>query len=479
MPLDKQQLEELRDAWRQNPDDRDSGVRLAQYYADLGWYNEAIELYRELMNRFGQDYAIILEYGNICFNRQDIENAYEAFERLTTLRPRKLEGWNNLGIVHLTRKDFDAARRCFEKVLELEPDNYGALLNLGNYYDQKEENQRAIELFEKAAEARPDFADAWFNLGNAYVKAQRLRDAIPAYQKAIRYQPEFPSALKNLGVVYERLDQVDAALKLYTEALELNKADAGIYMNIASIHTRRKEYDKAKDFFLRSVRLSPKSPAGWMGLRELSLLKGDIETYTKSTLAIIHRLDADTIADTVRKLRRLQQFARIDEIIKLSDKLDKRSDELDAERILAYQRKDEQKGKAAALFKRLSGTEAMTDTIRAVLAEYSLQNKQFDEAVTQVNKLHHKDSISLRLQWQALISQGKTDKAERQIRKYLLSHQGCPDCWYFLAVIAALDNNADQARGHLTRALENGFAETELLQQLPLLWELYEELTTV
>ncbi|MFW5775331.1 MAG: tetratricopeptide repeat protein, partial [Chitinivibrionales bacterium] len=154
IPLDKQQLETLREAYQQNPQIRDNGMKLAQYYADLGWYNEAIELYQELMSKFGQDYALLLEYGNICFNRQDIQNAYNAFVKLTDIKPNKLEGWNNLGIVHLTRKDFESARRCFEKVLEIEPQNYGALLNLGNYYDQKGQIQRATELFEKAAQAR-------------------------------------------------------------------------------------------------------------------------------------------------------------------------------------------------------------------------------------------------------------------------------------------------------------------------------------
>ncbi len=478
IPIDKQQLESLRNAYDQAPDDRDNGVKLAQYYADLGWYNEAIELYKELMSKFNHDYGIILEYGNICFNRQDYQGAFTAFTQLTDLKPEKLEGWNNLGIVHLTRGDVGAARRCFEKVLEIEPDNYGALLNLGNYYDQKEDVDKAIEFFEKAADARNDFADAWFNLGNSYIKARRLEDAVSAYEKAVKFQPEFFSAIKNLGVAFEYLDQKQKALDCYMQALELNKADAGIYMNVASIYTKQREFDKAKDYLLRSVRLSPKSPAAWMGLRELSLLKGDIETYVKSTLAIIHRLDADIIADSILKLNRLQQHKYVDEILKLADKLGKQSDLLDAQRLLAYKRKNYSGGKIAAIYKRLISLEDAPDAIRSALAEFSMQNKRYDETVRQVEKIHLKDNSSLKLQWQALIGRGEVTKAERQIRKYLLSHQGCPECWYLLAVIAVKRDRMDEARGHLTKAAENGFADLDMLSSQPALAAIYDEIVS-
>jgi len=65
-----EKLEALRAACVKNPDDREAAVQLAQFYVDLGWLNEAMDLYRELLKTIKDDYTLLLDYGNLCFRKK-------------------------------------------------------------------------------------------------------------------------------------------------------------------------------------------------------------------------------------------------------------------------------------------------------------------------------------------------------------------------------------------------------------------------
>jgi tetratricopeptide (TPR) repeat protein len=470
-PVDEK-LSLLRSTFAENPGDLDAGSRLAQRYADLGWYNEAIEVYRGLITQHQDNFSLLLDYGNTCFKKQDHEEARSVFKKLTVINPCRIEGWNNLGIVQLALKDNNAAILSFKKVLELEPDNAGALLNLGNCYDREGKAQEASALFLKAATVRPYFADAWFNLGNAYLGAGDAKKAVDAYKRAIRLQREFPSALKNLGVAYEQTGGFDEALDCYTKALQLNKTDSGLYVNLGNVAVKKKEYDQAKQWYSRAVTLSPREMAGWMGLRHLALVKGDIDGYVKSTLAVLPRLDAAAISESAMVLRELSHFAEADDLIGRAESLGISGDEFDAERMLSTLRKSSGTGTAAALYKRLRASNKPSDHVLACCALYAYQNGRLEDAIGFARRCTARDAMLEAMLWEGMIAEHKIDEAEAAIQEYLRRHVDCPPAWFLLAKIRADQQETTQARQYLARALESGFSDLDKIASDPALHEI-------
>ena len=470
-----QELENLREAYKANPEDKDAGTRLAQHYADLGWLNEAITIYKDLVERYPDQFSILLAYGNICFSKQQNKEALKIFQKLTVLKPDRVEGWNNLGIVQLSMKDYTAAQSSFKKVLELEPQNHGALLNMGNYYDHVGEIDKAIEMFKKATAVKPYFSDAWFNLGNAYLKQKKYEKAIDVFEKSLKYNPKFSSALKNIGYSYEKIDNFEKAEKYYLKALERNKTDHTLYINIASIYLKQNKNDKAKDFFLRAVKLAPNDAAGWMGLRQLSLKKGDIKTYVKSTLSILHRLDSDEIAESVKILRKLRQYEDVKVILKSADKLQKVSDELDAERMVANAHTD--KDKASIIYRRLSGKASTSGHILHCLAEYCMKTGAADNVIKHISDIDKKEIADMELLWTALIEKNEIDIAEQLIESYLQDNQDCFEGWFQLAKINAIRGDKDAAKEFLIHALEAGFPDIDLIENDQHLKEIYNAIS--
>jgi tetratricopeptide (TPR) repeat protein len=312
---------------------------------------------------------------------------------------------------------------------------------------------------------KPDFPDGWFNLGNALCALEHYPEAVEAFEKSMKYQREFPSALKNLGYAYERMGDPDAALDNYKKALELAKGDAALYVNIANVCVMQKKYDEAKTHYLLSVKLSPKEIAGWMGLRHLALLKGDVESYAKSTLAVVTRLTPEALAESLMVLREFEHFDKVDELLCRLDADAIAGDELDAERLLAYQRTDSYPGKIIALSKRLREVSSPSEHVRSCLARYAYDVREYSGALRHLESLGEPRMSDRKLLWQACIALSQYDKVQKLLREYLDDHNDCFDAWYFLAVVKIKRNEKEAAREFLIKALEFGFSDIEMLEK--------------
>jgi tetratricopeptide (TPR) repeat protein len=297
------------------------------------------------------------------------------------------------------------------------------------------------------------------------------------FEKALHYDPLFFSAMKNAGYAWERLENLEKALSYYEQALERNKADGSLYVNIATVYTKLGRFDEAKEYFLRSVKLAPRDPAGWMGLRDLSLKKGDIKTYTRSTCSILHRLEVESIAESLRVLRRLKQFEAVDTIIRQADALDLKGDLLDAERLLAYQRQGS--GSAAGIiYKRLNSIARPPNPVLHCLAEYCFSTSRFDAALQPLRTMVEAEPEDHLLLWKSLSATGAGIEAEERIQRYLRDHPDYFEAWFQLARVRASRNDEAGARECLLRAMETGFNDLDQIENEPMVKRIFASITT-
>jgi tetratricopeptide (TPR) repeat protein len=231
--------------------------------------------------------------------------------------------------------------------------------------------------------------------------------------------------------------------------------------------------EEARDYFLSAVRLAPREMAGWMGLRQLSFLKGDVESYVRSTLAVLPRLDAVAIARTCANLRYLDRLKQRDAIVEQCDEQGKKGDELDGERLLAYQGRPDKAASLPVLEMRLCAIEQPSDMLCMSLATYFGAAGQSDKARQWLARMGEQTPRSRALVWEIALQSGIFEQELPALKQYLLEQPDDYEAWFALARMHERSGNRSLAREALIRALENGFTDEQRLEgdDIRAVWE--------
>ncbi len=470
------EIEELRRLFRENPQDLSSGLALVQCCADHGWYNESLDICRKLLQSHPSEYALLLEYANVLYRHKDYAEAKTIFSKLTLLKPERIEGWNNLGILELAAGNIEAAAEAFTKVLEVEPQNPGALLNLGNYYSEKGDAAKAVTYFEQATAVKADFPEAWFNLGNSYLVLRDYQRAKIAYERAIYFDMRFGSAYKNLGFTCEKLEDFENARKQYIKAFELNKADAGILMNLVGIYIKQNNLEGAFDCCKKAVRLSPREPSGWLALRRIALELRDHLSYFKATLAVVSRIGDSDLALSIDDLRDMDSEDEAQKLLEHADRLSRGGDMLDALRMVMYKKRKLQPGRTTLLFRRLSLLPDPEPLVVRCMAEYAYMVGSYERVIRLLEPL---DDLTIRhkiLLWRSYVRVGKAELAEKLALEYDQQHPGSFDCLVLLAELRAAAKDEEKAREYLVKACSSGKGDFLSLQVNPALLKIFRSI---
>ena len=166
---------------------------------------------RRLANMPDASSEVFEALGQLCLERDLIDEAAAASERATALNPSLPEAWHRLGIIHMLRQNAEAARDALERVVELRPLHAPALNNLGFVLQQ---------------------------LGLNAMASSR-------YRQALAIDPGYVEAHSNLAAVLGMAGSYDEALTHAKRAIELNPQYLGAYMHAAFIETDRERFDEA------------------------------------------------------------------------------------------------------------------------------------------------------------------------------------------------------------------------------------------
>jgi tetratricopeptide (TPR) repeat protein len=204
LALDKQNdkaLAAARKAAEKKPD-------VARYPSRVAWilyrarrWDEAIEAYRRLIERFDADYA--------------------SGETRDVLREARLV----LSSLYVLKEDPAQAEEWLQQVLDEFPDDVGASNDLGYLWaDQGKHLHRALNMIQHAVDAEPDNAAYRDSLGWVYYRLGRPNEAVAELQKAIAAEDEpDPLILDHLGDAHLKANQPAEAKRAWRAAVEAFK----------------------------------------------------------------------------------------------------------------------------------------------------------------------------------------------------------------------------------------------------------------
>ncbi len=244
-------VEKLEQTVRENPEDPEARVALAQYYFQNSAYSDSLSQAQQVLEAYPDNDNAIYILGMSYVQLGQFEAAIEPLQQFADIRS---EG---------QMANADSTRET-------------ALYYLGTSYVHLNQTNEAITALSQALEIIPTDADAMYQLGLAYAQIDQHETAVVQYINAVRFVPDFTEAYHAMAESYEALSRpsyvayargMEAfSLKDYEGARpQLEQAIAGLpefapaYVGMGLVLEQFGELEEAKTHLERALALDPEN----------------------------------------------------------------------------------------------------------------------------------------------------------------------------------------------------------------------------
>ena len=191
------------------------------------------------------------------YNQGQFKAVAEQAQSLTEQYPQAFIIWNCLGVANMNSGDLEQASQAFKKVTELNhnyPDGHN---NLVVALQEQGKLNEALEACNKALFLKPDYIDAYYNIGNIFKDQGYPDKAINAYKKVISLNPHYTRVYNNMGIALHDQMKFDEAIMAYNRALTLDFSSADVYCNMASSLKNQGKINEAREALNKAISVKP------------------------------------------------------------------------------------------------------------------------------------------------------------------------------------------------------------------------------
>lgn len=254
---------QLEQAVKDNPNDPDARVALAEYYVKQNEYTKALGQVETVLKVYPEHEGALLLGGIVQVRLHQPAAAIPWLEKFVALRQaspwassdQQLEtAYYFLGDSSLKLQKFTEAVQALDAALVINPTDADALYLSGLAYAGLEQPVTALQRYQQAVRFVPDFTEAYAGMIEAYaalnqpdyvayargMQAFSLKDYATArthLEFATQALPEFGPAYLGLGLTYEKLGEMKFALGAIQRALEINPEDFAAQQALGRLQT--------------------------------------------------------------------------------------------------------------------------------------------------------------------------------------------------------------------------------------------------
>ena len=163
----------------------------AKTFIANGYFEEAKEVYLQLLENQYQNHEILFNLGSIELQSNQILKAINYFEKSKHLKLKDNEQTDILLIqCYVKLKNYSMAREIFQESLEKHPRSEKLIFTYAEIEKENNNFQEVIKLYEKGLSINPNNFQALSNLGAVYEELKEFPKAIEIYKKAIKLAPD-------------------------------------------------------------------------------------------------------------------------------------------------------------------------------------------------------------------------------------------------------------------------------------------------
>jgi tetratricopeptide (TPR) repeat protein len=198
--------------------------------------------------------------GLLSVHAQQFDAAAEWMARAIRQDP-KPQYLFSLGTALRSLGRLEEARQAFEKATQLKPDAADLWRHLGNVLTELNRPEQALRCFQRVQQLSPRDRDASYNCGSLLLLTGRLEEAVACFNSCEAWQPDHWQTLQKRALALYGLGQFEEGLVDINRAHTLNPTQADICNNAAVFYQRLGRYEEALPWFDRALERQPDYPS--------------------------------------------------------------------------------------------------------------------------------------------------------------------------------------------------------------------------
>ena len=210
-------------------------LRLRQNLAEL----------REATKADPENADLHYKLGNAYFDLAEFEQARRAYEAAVRLDPDHAAAYCNLGLSLKRLGSLNKAVEAYRAALEIAPDDATALGNLIVALQTAGDLAGAADQLERLAGLRPGDVNVRSQLAHVLFRLRRYEEAADAFRDVMRLDPGLSNHYYNLGLCYYCMDDLDATLTSWLAALAHDPDNPSVNKGLAVVYWRRGDFKQA------------------------------------------------------------------------------------------------------------------------------------------------------------------------------------------------------------------------------------------
>ena len=243
------------DALLINPNLLEIYIAKAKIFEEQKNYNNAIELYNEIIPKFPYDDNIFYKKGICLENMEEYQEALKNFEQGLDINKSNIDCLYHKGYCCDILNNKKQALKCYDDIIKSKEKNIDnkikedCLILKSKILIDDEKYDDALQGLNEALRLNPDNSYIYFYKGFINNKKGEHQETINNYLKSIEINNKDKIIYYNLGLAYLEISDFEKSLNYLNKSFELDNTFYQALIKSGEVLLKSKEYDKSIEIF--------------------------------------------------------------------------------------------------------------------------------------------------------------------------------------------------------------------------------------
>jgi putative PEP-CTERM system TPR-repeat lipoprotein len=381
-------LAKAREFAKDDPENNIYDLVSVELYEKAGRPQDAVALLEAATTARPSDDGLTVALSRLYSGTGDLAKAEAVLNRRLAADPKSLAVRSALARLYLTAGRTDEAKKSYDEVLSQSPNDFAALLGLAEIAVAHRKWPEAGDFITRARAAAPNDPAPGLLLVNMHGLQQDWKSAASAAAELVAQFPTNVDALDAQGRVQIAAGDKDGALATYKRAHELAPASRPVFARYLGLLKDAKKFSEEQTVLQAAFDRNPQNAALKADLIRVEADIGGLEAGLAKARKFANDDPGNSLYDLV-SAELYENAGRKPEAIALADQVaatHPSDDNLTLALFRVYSRADDPAKAEGVLNDRLNG-DPKDFAIRSVLANFYLEQKKYDLAMTEYTRL--------------------------------------------------------------------------------------------